>query len=167
VPVVVDVQTVSIVIASAGVFAAAIYYIFMLKHQNKMRQTDLVVKLYSAFTSDDFMVALFKITNLEFKDYRDFVNKYGSILLETPVNVAMFKVACYYDEIGTLLHRGLIDAELVSEFMTLSTISLWNKLKPLIEGYREDVGSKYFVWFEYLYDELKKEREQKLQQSKA
>jgi len=43
----VDVQTVSIAVASAGVFAAAIYYILQLKHQSKVRQTDLLVRLFS------------------------------------------------------------------------------------------------------------------------
>jgi len=33
----VDIQTVSIAIASAGVFAAAVYYILQLKHQTKIR----------------------------------------------------------------------------------------------------------------------------------
>ena len=154
-------QTVSIAIASAGVFAAAVYYMLQLRHQRKVRQTDLVVKLYSSFTNDDFLAARAKIRNLEFEDYRDFVKKYGSLSLETPVNLAVFKVASYYDEVGALLHRELIDADLVSEFLTLTTIKSWHKLKPLIEGYREDFGfgSRSFRWFEYLYNEMKK-REQ-------
>jgi hypothetical protein len=41
----VDIQTVSIAIASAGVFVAAICYILHLMHQTSMRQTDLVVRL--------------------------------------------------------------------------------------------------------------------------
>jgi hypothetical protein len=43
----VDVQTISIAIASAGVFAAAIYYIFQIRHQDKMRHLDLFMRLYS------------------------------------------------------------------------------------------------------------------------
>ena len=163
----VDIQTVSIAIASAGVFLAAMYYILQLRHQSKVRQTDHVVRLYSAFNSDDFLVSLLKVVNLEFEDYRDFVKKYGSLLSETPINVAIFKIANYFDEAGTLLHRGLIDADLVSEFLMLSTVMFWGKLKPLIQGFREDSDSRFFLyWFEYFYNEMKK-REQKLQQSKA
>jgi hypothetical protein len=162
----VDIQTVSIAIASASVVAGVVYYALQLRHQNRMRQTDLVVRLYSAFNSDDFLEALLKIRNLEVEDYRDFVKKYGSVSLETPVNVAIFRIANYYEEVGTLLHRGLIDAELVSEFLLPSTIVFWNKLKPIIEGFREELGSRfYYYWFECLYNEMKK-REQKLQ-SKA
>ena len=45
----VDIQTISIAIASAGVFLAAIYYTIQIRHQTKMRHTDLVVRLYSAW----------------------------------------------------------------------------------------------------------------------
>jgi len=34
----VDIQTVSIVIASAGVFVAAIYYILQIRHQTRKRR---------------------------------------------------------------------------------------------------------------------------------
>lgn len=49
-----DIQTVSIAIASAGVFVAAVYYIFQIRNQTKMRQTDLVMKLYSQFNGFEF-----------------------------------------------------------------------------------------------------------------
>jgi hypothetical protein len=49
-----DIQTVSIAIASAGVFAAAVYYIFQIRHQKKMRQSDLVLRLDATFGSNEF-----------------------------------------------------------------------------------------------------------------
>jgi len=42
----VDVQTVSIVIASASVVAGVVYYALQIRHQAKMRQTDFIVRLY-------------------------------------------------------------------------------------------------------------------------
>jgi hypothetical protein len=164
---VVDITEISAMVAAAGVLVGVVLTVLELRHLRKQRQTDLVVKLYSAFTSDDFLVSLLKVVNLEFEDYRDYVKKYGSLTSETPINVAIFKIANYFDEAGTLLHRGLIDADLVSEFLMLATLTYWGKLKPLIEGFREDSGSRFSLyWFEYFYNEMKK-REQKLQQSKA
>jgi hypothetical protein len=155
-------QTVSILIASASVVGGMIYSALQLRHLRKQRQTDLVVRLYSAFTSDDYLVARAKVRNLEFKDYRDFVKKYGSLSLETPVNLAVLKIANFYDGVGNLLHRGLVDADMVCESMGPPAIITWNKLKPIIEGYREEVGFKYSAWFEYLCNEVKK-REPKWQ----
>ena len=41
----IDIQTVSIAIASASVTLAAFYYIWQIRHQSKIRQTDLVIKI--------------------------------------------------------------------------------------------------------------------------
>jgi hypothetical protein len=156
----VDITEISAIVAAAGVLVGVAYYILDMRNQTKLRQTDLVAKLYSAFTTDDFLQAILKILNLEFVDYRDFVKKYGHPLLETSTNVAIYKLANYFDEAGILLHRGLIDATMTSEFMMPSTLSTWNKLKPIIVGVREETGFIYFRWFEYLYNEMKK-REQR------
>jgi hypothetical protein len=42
---VVDVQTVSIAIASASVVAGIVYYSLQIRHQTKARQTGLVMRL--------------------------------------------------------------------------------------------------------------------------
>jgi hypothetical protein len=50
----VDIQTISIAIASAGVLLAAIYYVLQIKHQTRLRQTDMVMRLYTTFGSTEF-----------------------------------------------------------------------------------------------------------------
>ena len=154
-----DVTEISAVIAAAGVLVGVAYYILDMRNQSRVRQTELLARLRSAFTSDDFLTALVKTRNLEFEDYNDFAKKYGSITLETPLNIAVLKIANYFDEVGFLLHRGLVDADLIGEFMTFSIAASWNKLKPLIEGYRKETNSRFSHWFEYLVNEMKK-REQ-------
>jgi len=41
----VDIQTISIAVASASVTLAAIYYMWQIRHQTKIRQTDLVIRI--------------------------------------------------------------------------------------------------------------------------
>jgi hypothetical protein len=53
-----------------------------------MRQTDLVMRLYSTLSSRELEEAWYKVSGLEFRDYNDFVGKYGSVLSETPLNIA-------------------------------------------------------------------------------
>jgi hypothetical protein len=43
VSIVVDIQTVSIAIASASIVVAVVYYILQIQHQKKVRQTDLII----------------------------------------------------------------------------------------------------------------------------
>ncbi len=156
----VDITEISAMVAAAGVLVGMVLTVLELRHLRKQRQTDLVVRIYSDFRSDDFLAALMKTRSLEFEDYRDFIERDGPSL-ETPAKLAIFKIANFFDEIGTLQHSGLVDADLVAKFMRPVTITSWNKLKPLIEGFREDFSYKFSAWFEYLYNEMKK-REQQL-----
>jgi hypothetical protein len=155
-------QTVSIAVASAGVFLAAIYYILQIRHQTKLRQMDLLMRLYSAFTSKELTEAGLVITSLEIRGYDDFVEKYGMPSAEEPVWTALYMGINYLNEVGMLLHRGFIDIESVDELFGYRVAVFWEKLKPLIEGWRKQLNPQVAEWFEYLYDEMKK-KEQKLQ----
>ena len=160
----VDITEISAIVAAAGVLIGVALTVLELRHLSKQRQTDFIERIYSVFIRDDFLEALLKIGNLEYADYKDFVKKYGPISSDTPLNVALMKVCNFYDEVGTFVHEGLVDADMLSHFAQPSIIYLWNKLKPLIEGVRKEMGAPYFRWFEYLYNEMKK-REQKLKTS--
>ena len=156
----VDIQTVSIAIASASFVLAAIYYIFQIRHQTKLRQMDLFMRLYSAFTSKELTEASLVVTSLEIRGYNDFVEKYGILRAEEPVWTALYMVINYVNEVGMLLHRGFIDIESVDELFSYRIALFWEKLKPLIEGWRKQLNPQVAEWFEYLYNEMKK-REQR------
>jgi hypothetical protein len=153
----VDIQTVSIAIASAGVFLAAIYYVLQIRHQTRIRKTDLYMRLYSTGTSNEFWDAFWKVISLQVKDYQDYVKQYGSILTENPMNRAFFTIATYYELVGTLLYRKLIDLVSVYDVWgSSSPIMLYEKIKPLVLGVRREFGEPAsFLGFEYLCDELK------------
>jgi hypothetical protein len=178
-----DIQTISIAIASASVVAGVIYYIFQIRHQNhmiqqqnkmiqqqtKMRQTDLVIRLYSAFYSTEFLDASMKFLALEFKDYKDYVNKYGSIYNigeyglrfgDSPELRAFLILDNFFNEVGILLHRGLIDVDLARDVFTYRVEMLWKKAEPLVLGLRKEANQpEAGKWFEYLHNELKKKEQ--------
>ena len=85
------------------------------------------------------------------------VKKYG---LSLGLHVGLF-----FEQIGVLLHRKLIDIGLVDDLFSSPIKSTWEKMEPL-----ESVARKYYnspqigEWFEYLYNEMQK-REQRLQQT--
>ena len=162
----VDVQTVSIAIASAGVFAAAIYYIFQIRHQTRLRQTNLVIRLYSTFASEDHRTAGKKVIWINYKDYDDFVKKYGSLSTEKQESMAIHTVCNFFEGIGLILKRNLVSTEIIWDYWSESAIFMWEKLKPLVEGFRKQANMPR-AWepFEYLYDEMKK-REQQLARTK-
>jgi len=151
-------QTVSIVIASAGVFLAAIYYILQLRHQTRIRKTDLVMRLFSRMHSNEFDDAYPKIMSLEFKDYEDFVKKYGRRHSgKSPEFEKAFSTVCgFFELVGTFLYRKHIDLELVYDSFGVSMIKeIWEKIKPLVVGLRRDFNDPaYGAGFEYLYNRL-------------
>jgi hypothetical protein len=154
----VDIQTVSIAIASASVFAAAIYYVLQIRHQTRMRQTDLVMRLYSTFGSKEFQDAWTRMESIEFKSYDEYVKKCGS--------GDYVQCATFFEGIGVLLQKKLIDINLVDALFSEPLKHMYERMKPIIEGNREQFHSqRVFENFEYLYNEMQK-REQKLQ-SKA
>ena len=151
----VDVQTVSIAVASTGVFLAAIYYIIQIRHQTKVRQTDLVMRLYSTFGSKEFQDAWTRIESIEFKNYDEYVKKYGS--------GDYVQCATFFEGIGVLLQNRLIDINLVDALFGVPLKYMYERMKPIIEGNREQFhDQRVFENFEYVYNEMQK-REQKLQ----
>jgi hypothetical protein len=155
-----NIQTISIAIASAGVVAGIVYYAFQVRHQTKIRQTDLIMRLHSQAVSKEFVEAYQKVVNLKFSDYNDFVEKYGSLFAEGPEQTAIVMCSMFMEGIGVLLHRKLVDIEPLRELFPIE--SGWSKIGPLLIGYRKQHGTPAtYEWFEYLYNEVKK-RNQKL-----
>jgi len=148
---VVDISTVSIVLASTSVMAAAIYYILQIRHQTRVRQTDLVIRLYSTFASQKFMEAWHKIYLTEFKDYDDFGKKLGG---------KRWPVLLFYEEVGVLLHRKLIDIGLVDDLLGNSIRQIWEKIRHVMEEARKRYDPRFYKYFEYLYNEMKKREQQ-------
>jgi hypothetical protein len=154
-----DIQTVSIVIASAGVFFAAIYYILQIRHQTRIRKADLIMRLHSQVNSKTFMEAYQELQSIQFNDYDDFVEKFGPLYSKGPEQTAVIMIAYLMEGIGVLLHEKLADIEALKELFPIERV--WEKLAPVLLGYRKQVGDpEIYEWFECLYNEVKK-REQK------
>jgi len=155
----VDIQTVSIAIASASVVAGVAYYAFQIRHQTKVRQTDITFRLYSQVCTKEFMEAAHGFLSTEYKDYDDFVKRYGDYFSKKPVPIAFNIVGMFHEGIGVLLHRKLVDVDLIWELFAVRMY--WEKMKPIVEGLRKQFNQpNLYEWFEYLYNEVKKREQQ-------
>jgi hypothetical protein len=177
VSIVVDIQTVSIAIASASVVAGVIYYALQIRHQSRMiqqqskiRETDLLVRLYTLVSDKEFYRDLGIVFGREFLDYDDYAKKCGSPIRPTTKEAKEFQEAFAavmnkMELFGHLLKRGIVSVDFMYE--TYSGIVLWEHVKPLVEGIRKDQNSPA-LWehFESYYTEMKK-YQQKLKQSGA
>jgi len=145
----VDVPTLSIVIAAASVVAGVIHYSVQIRHQTKVRQTDLVMRLYSTRTTIEFQEAWKKVMARKFKDYHDFEKWYDW--------TDFIVVGIFFEGVGILLHRKLIDISLVDDLFSYIIKVTWEKIKQVVEEVRKSNNApQIYEWFEYLYNEMQK-----------
>jgi hypothetical protein len=159
---VVDIYEISAIVAAIGVLVGVIYYILDMRNQTKIRKTDLLTRLYtSTFTSNEFMDAFWKVGSLQVKDYQDYARQYGSLSeTDNPMNRTVYAIVGYYELIGVLLYRKLIDLVTVHDvFGSSNPIRLYEKIKPMAVEMRK-VEPAALLGFEYLCHELKKEEPQ-------
>ncbi len=153
-----DITEISAVLAAVGVLVGVVYYILDLRHQSKMKQIDLVIRLSDDMRNAEFVAAFADMHGAEFKDYDDFVRKYGMPFSKNQVPMSLVMIGNYFEQLGVLFSNKLLDTHLVNQLFPIT--QTWEKIEPVIKGLRTEYrGQAYFEWFEYLYSEMKK-REQ-------
>jgi len=162
VSIVVNTTEISAIVAAAGVLVGVVYYILTIRHQSKMRRTDLVIRLADGMRSAELVAAFADMHGAEFKDYDDFVKKYGMPFSKNQVPMSLVMIGNYFEELGVLFSNKLLEAHLVDQLFP--TLTAWEKMEPVIKGLRTEYQTQaYYEWFEYLYSQMKK-RKQQLQQ---
>ncbi|MDH5450961.1 MAG: hypothetical protein OEX77_08710 [Candidatus Bathyarchaeota archaeon] len=160
----VGITEISAIVAAAGVSVGVVYYVLDMRNQNKVRQMDMIMRLYSHYCSEEYSKASGRYMATEFKDFEDFQQKYG-VVGEHPVTTAFYIVPTFFEGVGALLKRKLTNIELLHELFAVKMH--WKKIEPIIEDVRKHFEEpRLFENFEYLYNETEK-YEKKLQQSKA
>ena len=145
---VVGIASVSIVLAAASVVAASTFYSFQIRNQLRLRKTDLVMRLYATFDSLEFQRAFHHIYWADFHDY-------DSAMATTGGERQLWSyVLCFYDQVGVLLRRKLIEFDLVDDLLGNSTRQIWEKVAPAILEARERYDPRLYEHFEYLYGEI-------------
>ena len=155
----VDIASLSAVVAVAGVLIGVVLTVLQLRNLVKQRQTELIMKLYSDFNSLEFQKMWEEILKRESKDADEYQEKYGW--------AEYTAVGMFFEGLGILLKRKLIDIELVDDMFTTHIKWTWEKVRDLVIEARKDSNQpEVFEWFEYLYNQMK-QREQKLQTEKV
>ena len=60
----------------------------------------------------------------------------------------------FYDQVGVLLRRRLIEFDMVDDLLGNSTRQLWDKVVPMIREARDRYDPRLYEHFEFLYDEM-------------
>ena len=91
---------------------------------------------------------------MEFDDWDDMMRKYNR---ETNYELLLswFRVGMFFEGIGVLLKRNLIEIDMIDDMMGYSIKRTWEKMGPIEKETRERWNApRTFDDFEYLYNEL-------------
>ena len=93
----------------------------------------------------------------QFEDYDtvdEFLEKYGP---ETNMEAFVTFVTRnnFYEGLGVLLKRGLIDASLIDDMLSSPIQFFWERrVQPIAGEFRERFNPAAFEWMEYLYNQI-------------
>ena len=153
------IQTAAIV----GGIVLALMELRHLKEQRKTeldtRQAQLFMQIYEPFHSREFQLARVECNRrMTWKDYDDYTQKYDALTNpEAAASIAM--VGLYFEGIGTLVKKGLLDMSFVDELLSRQLRVFWEKFGPMFQIYRSRKDPDMYRSLEYLYDEEIKYRE--------
>jgi hypothetical protein len=152
----VDYQAISIAFAGISIGVAALYYALNIRHQRETRQTQLFMQIFDRLNDKESRKQFGEFIYVwEWKDFDDFWDKYGP---ERNIDdwASFNSFNAYYEGIGVMIKRGLIDPMFVDDIMSGEIIRVWEKFEPIAREWRRRQNwPQAFEWNEYLYNEIK------------
>jgi hypothetical protein len=169
------------IIRTAGILVGIIYYITIMRNQQRTRElalesqelarkaqeeaietrrTQILMQLYQDLNDEETNKSWAELVNLTVKDHDEFLEKYNSTV--NPTHYAKRAHLWYlYNTIGELLRTEIIDIELLQRLMlSPQVIVMWEKWEEIIRETRtrEKIPDAW-AGFEYLYNEMIRYRE--------
>jgi len=151
----VDAQTIGVLVTAVSVTVAAIYYIINLRFNMKTRQMEICRLATSDMTSETGLKRYATVMTLEWKNYEDFMEKYGYS------NPEIYGKWCsqlfMLEMMGVLVKSGIAPAETLYYLGAYGVLRLWEKYKDIIQGRRDAAfGQDFMINLEFLAGELMK-----------
>ena len=163
------IESIPYVLTGIGIIVSILYYASVLRNANQTqrlqletRRMQIIMEIDQEMKSYETYKKIIELLNMQWEDYDDFENKYGSD--NNPESFATrYSLLYRLNSIGILVRDGFFDAETVYDLLgEVSTIWLWKKFESVImETRRRYNVPNALKHFEFLYNELIKVREKK------
>jgi len=142
-------ENLPLILTGLGLTASVLYYTMTLRNANNTRQTQLFMQVYERFQDQTFIKMWNELMNRSWDSPEDYLAKYGGW------DDTALSVQTYFEGIGVLLMKNVIDADFVYELMPTMVNTLWSKYEPIVRNVRESVNYPQF-WrpVEYLKDRM-------------
>ena len=156
----VDITAISSVAAAIGILIGVSLTIMQLRNLVIQRKVNTLIGLVPSFRPDggEKMHRMARMLFAsEFKDFDDFVQRYGDLdRSDSEVVNAFTQVSGWYESLGFLYYRKLVDRKMFCELFAYMPIKDWERLEPIILGLRKrDASSKPYEFFEFMVNDMK------------
>jgi hypothetical protein len=136
--------------------------LLQLRDVNKTRQAELFTALRETMDTTEFWMKYKHIVHdsegLTQEEREKAVNENPELYGET------MSLMSFYQHIGWLVKTGLLDMKAVGDNMALAGISVYEAVMPSIQEFAGRTGRpQLYENFDYLYKEMKRYREQRLE----
>ena len=137
-----DLQTLLTYLSLVSIPVGIFYYMMTLRNQSKTRETQLFMEIYNKFNESVEKTQDWKeLVTLEFDGYADFMERYGPG--KNPRTWAsLYYTMMFYEGMGILVKRGLIDIEMVEDFMSGVVMSFWGRYGPILKEHGQREGRR-------------------------
>ncbi|MFW9890056.1 MAG: hypothetical protein ACFFER_17875 [Candidatus Thorarchaeota archaeon] len=118
-----DLASVSIVIASISVVIGLVIAILQLRDQNRTRQAQLFMEIYSQFSQSGFLDFSLRLKEAFLDHKEESIPDYWEKNRGNALSVLSF-----YEGVGVLVKRKLVDINLVADLISGPCMSLWKAI---------------------------------------
>jgi hypothetical protein len=147
----IDIPTATSIVTMISILVGVVFTILEIRHLNRVRRTDIIMKIYDKFGTKEMVEAVNKVGSAEFTNLKDYREKYGF--------GDVTQVAVLFDGVGVLLEQGLIDMKMVDHLFGPTLNILWLRMQPVIHAMRKGLNEPaFFAHYEYLVKRLEAHR---------
>ena len=133
----IDLQTVLTYLTLISVPIGVLYHIMTLNNQSRNqkltlenRNAQLLMTIYDKYTETELLRQQINILSKEWKDIDDFWDNYGPS--SNPEFYTQFsRLAYYFDGIGVLVRRELVEKDAIYDLMGAHILQYWNIVSSL------------------------------------
>jgi len=151
----VDITEISAVVAAAGIVVGVVYYILDLRHNTRAREMEICRLVVSDYDSEQAINRWATMMNMQWKDFKDFLERYGQSNTEVFGTWTSWFYA--WEMMGILLKNKVVKAEEMHDMGGYSAIYAWEKFKDVIQGFRDTMwGQDFWSNAEFFAQEMLK-----------
>jgi hypothetical protein len=150
------IQHILSIAAPLAIITGVIIALVQLRSQYRLRQMDIVMKLYSSFGEEAFIRHFQRVTSWEYTTYAAYRKKNSR-----EDYVSLLVVSVFFKNMGLLLKRRLAPLELLDDLLSGPILEAWPKARPIWVGLREEHNHPAWAeWFEFFHDAMAQRMDQ-------